>query len=76
MTLQLKKKDGELWLTFRGDGFLQQMVRILTGTLIEVGQGQRKAESMGEILEKKDRQYAGKSAAPAQGLIMMEVHYN
>ena len=73
--IAVEEKDGELWLTFRGDGFLQQMVRILTGTLIEVGQGQRKAESMGEILEKKDRQYAGKTA-PAQGLIMMEVHYN
>ena len=50
------------------------MVRILTGTLIEVGQGQRKAESMNEILEKKDRQYAGKTA-PAQGLTMLEVRY-
>lgn len=72
--IAVEKKDGELWLTFTGDGFLQQMVRILTGTLIEVGQGQRKADSMIQILEKKDRQYAGKTA-PAQGLMMMEVRY-
>ena len=72
--ITIEEKDGEMWLTFIGDGFLQQMVRILTGTLIEVGQGQRKAESMNEILEKKDRQYAGKTA-PAQGLTMMEVRY-
>ena len=50
------------------------MVRILTGTLIEVGDGRRKAESMPQILEALDREVAGYTAPP-QGLILKEVIY-
>ena len=61
-------------MTFRGDGFLYNMVRILTGTLLEVGLGERKAEDMAEILASLDRAQAGKTA-PAQGLALVKVEY-
>lgn len=61
-------------ITFKGDGFLYHMVRILTGTLLEVGQGVRSAEEMEEILAALDRAKAGKTA-PAQGLTLVQVEY-
>lgn len=64
----------DVTFTFRGDGFLYNMVRILTGTLIEVGQGQRKPEEMADILASLDRSKAGKTA-PAQGLCLVKVEY-
>lgn len=64
----------DLTLVYRGDGFLYNMVRILTGTLLEVGLGQRTPESMVDILEAKERTAAGKTA-PAQGLVLQEVYY-
>ena len=51
------------------------MVRILTGTLIEVGRGKRKPEEMQEIINAQDRGAAG-FTAPAQGLFLVEVEYN
>ena len=50
------------------------MVRILTGTLLEVGQGLRKPEEMERILTSLDRMQAGKTA-PAQGLTLVQVEY-
>lgn len=64
----------DLTLIYRGDGFLYNMVRILTGTLLEVGLGQRTSESMVDILEARERTAAGKTA-PAQGLVLQEVYY-
>lgn len=64
----------DLTLVYRGDGFLYNMVRILTGTLLEVGLGQRTPESMVDVLEAKERTAAGKTA-PAQGLVLQEVYY-
>jgi len=67
--------EGEyLKFTFHGDGFLHHMVRILVGTLLEVGWGRRSAESMSELLEVRERAKAG-FTAPAQGLCMMRVDY-
>lgn len=71
----LTKEGDDLILTFHGNGFLYNMVRILTGTLIEVGLGKRSPESMREILDKKDRAAAG-FTAPAQGLCLLEVEYD
>jgi tRNA pseudouridine38-40 synthase len=51
------------------------MVRILTGTLLEVGFGKRTAESMSGLLEAKNRTLAG-ATAPAQGLCMIKVDYH
>lgn len=59
---------------FVGNGFLYNMVRILVGTLLEVGSGTRKPESIPEILAQKDRTFAGKTA-PAHGLYLWEVYY-
>lgn len=64
----------DLTLVFQGDGFLYNMVRILTGTLLEVGLGERTPESMADILEARERTAAGKTA-PAQGLVLQEIYY-
>lgn len=65
----------EIRFLFTGDGFLFHMVRILTGTLLEVGLGKRRADDMARILEARDREEAG-FLAPAQGLALMEVRYS
>lgn len=62
-------------LSFAGNGFLQNMVRIMTGTLLEVGLGKRKPETMGAVLAALDRQAAG-DMAPAEGLSLAEVLYD
>ena len=68
-------QDGEeVQLVFTGDGFLYNMVRILTGTLLEVGLHQRSVESVREVLESRDRALAG-STAPALGLTLWDVYY-
>ena len=63
----------ELILTFSGNGFLYNMVRIMVGTLIEVGQNIRKADSIPLLFGGK-REDAG-YLVPAQGLCLMEVNY-
>lgn len=73
--IAVRQEGDEVVLTFYGNGFLYNMVRILAGTLIEVGLGERNAESMQAILEKKDRAAAG-FTAPAQGLCLLEVEYD
>lgn len=65
--------DG-ITIDYCGDGFLQNMVRILTGTLIEAGNGNIAPAAMTSILESKDRQRAG-FTAPAMGLTLMNVEY-
>jgi len=72
--INFTKKGNDLWIDYRGNGFLQNMVRILTGTLIEVGDGRRAPEELSQILESKNRENAGYTA-PACGLMLMEVHY-
>lgn len=67
-------KNGILTFDYTGNGFLYHMVRILTGTLLEVGEGKRKPEDMIEILQAKSRPCAG-FTAPAQGLYLVEVFY-
>ena len=64
-----------LRITYSGDGFLYHMIRILTGTLIEVGMQLRSPEEIPEILESKNREMAG-PLAPARGLTLMEVRYS
>lgn len=64
----------EIKISYTGDGFLQNMIRILTGTLIEVGRGDKRPEDVTEILNAKDREVAGYTAPP-QGLILEEVQY-
>lgn len=64
----------ELRFIFSGDGFLYHMVRIMMGTLIEVGMHRRKPEGITGILEKGSRENAGE-LVPARGLTLMEVRY-
>jgi tRNA pseudouridine38-40 synthase len=61
-------------IRYDGTGFLYHMVRILTGTLLEVGVGERTAESVKEALDSNDRAKAG-FLAPARGLFLKEVRY-
>lgn len=70
----IEEMENEIRITYHGNGFLYNMVRILSGTLIEIGEGKRTPKSMTEILEEKDRQQAG-FTAPAQGLILCSVDY-
>jgi tRNA pseudouridine38-40 synthase len=74
-TIDFLREDDFLTICFVGNGFLYNMVRILTGTLLEVGTGKRRPEEMADILAKKDRRFAGKTA-PAQGLYLWKVFYD
>jgi tRNA pseudouridine38-40 synthase len=65
---------GELELLAEGDGFLRHMVRILVGTLLEVGLGRRAAGSLPAVLASRERAQAGRTA-PAQGLCLVRVSY-
>lgn len=64
----------ELRITYTGDGFLYHMVRIMTGTLIEVGRHQRTVESIPLVIASKDREQAG-YLVPAKGLCLESVKY-
>jgi tRNA pseudouridine38-40 synthase len=67
--------EGDLWhFEITANAFLQHMVRILVGTLLEVGRGRRGAQSLAELLASRDRRLAGKTAPP-HGLCLVEVHY-
>ena len=69
------ERDGEeVRITFTGDGFLYNMVRILTGTLLEVGLGERRAEDIPAVLASRDRPRSG-FTAPPQGLFLWDVQY-
>ena len=59
---------------FRGNGFLFHMVRILTGTLLEVGEGRRAPEDMEVLLTCGNREQAG-TLVPALGLTLLDVRY-
>jgi len=73
--INIEQKGEYIYFTYHGSGFLQHMVRILTGTLLEVGKGKRTPESMESLLVSKDRKLAGETA-PAQGLTMVSVDYS
>ena len=73
-SIEIVQKKDYLYFTFHGTGFLQNMVRILVGTLLEVGQGKLTPERVREILEAKDRRLAGYTVPP-QGLCLMKVDY-
>ena len=60
--------------TLEAKSYLQHMVRNIVGTLVEVGRGRFKPSDISDILDKKDRRYAGPIAQP-QGLFLMEIKY-
>lgn len=73
-SIVIERRGSELDLSFTGNGFLYHMVRILTGTLIEIGLHRKQPEDMTEILASLRRENAG-FTAPAQGLCLMSVEY-
>ena len=73
-SIVIEEKDGIVAIRYTGNGFLYNMVRILTGTLIEVGRGKKTPEEIPGIIEAMDRGAAG-FTAPAQGLYLIEVTY-
>ena len=74
-SIEITTNGDYIMLTYHGSGFLQHMVRILTGTILEAGFGKRTPESILTLLEEKDRTKAGPTA-PACGLCLIEVDYH
>ena len=72
--ISIVQKENLLEFTFVGNGFLHHMVRILVGTLLEVGMGKRMPESMEDILAAQSREHAG-YLVPSKGLTLMQVFY-
>ena len=73
-SIDIREEGSRIILTFRGNGFLYHMVRIMTGTLIEVGLGKRPPEDIKRILAAANREEAG-FTAPAEGLFLVKVDY-
>lgn len=72
--IQIEKNEDRITIRITGEGFLYNMVRIIAGTLMDIGGGLYPPEKMQEILEAKDRKKAGPTA-PARGLTLMEIQY-
>ncbi len=72
--IDISRCGEEVRITLRGNGFLYNMARIITGTLVEVGQGKRAPEDLQRILDSRDRACAGPTAPP-QGLCLWETQY-
>ena len=72
--IEIVQKGGFIYFNYHGTGFLQNMVRILTGTLLEVGKGKLSPEDIPGILEARNRQLAGPTAPPG-GLCLIKVDY-
>ena len=73
-SLNVQRHGENVVIEVAGDGFLYNMVRIITGTLVEVGRGKKNPEDLKDIIESKDRRKAGHTA-PAEGLYLVEVYY-
>jgi len=73
-SFKIWKRGNIIYFRVRGNGFLKYMVRIMVGTLIEVGRGKITPGEMEKILEAKDRTLAGPTAPP-QGLFLLKVLY-
>ena len=74
-SIDIDKTGDKISIFYKGSGFLYNMVRIMTGTLIEVGLGKRTIDSIKRALDVKDRETAG-FTAPPQGLCLEHVFYS
>lgn len=72
--LDIYGDDQEMVITITADDFWPRMARIMAGTLLEIGKGQKKPDEMEAILMSKDRESAGE-AAEAKGLFLHEIRY-
>jgi len=73
-SMELMEEENMLIFSFKGNGFLYNMVRIIMGTLLDVGRGKKIPESIPAIIEGKNRKLAGKTAS-ANGLYLWKVIY-
>lgn len=73
-TLDIEKTGDEIIIRISGNGFLYNMVRIIAGTLTEVGRGLRTPENVKKILEAEEREKSG-ATAPPQGLTLISIEY-
>ena len=73
-SITIEQNKDRIHFTFHGTGFLQNMVRILVGTMLEVGRGYWDVDYVQTILDAKDRKLAGPTAPP-EGLCLMKVDY-
>ncbi len=71
----VEEHEKRLYIELTGNGFLYNMVRIIAGTIVDVGLGKISAESIPEVIESKDRTRAGKTLPP-HGLYLLSVNYN
>ncbi len=74
-SIEIMQEDILLTFSFQGNGFLHHMIRILMGTLLEVGKGERSPESIPELLDAKNRELAG-PLMPAKGLTLVEIFFS
>lgn len=72
--IQVERLGAEIRLTYTGNGFLNQMVRLITGALVETGLGLYPPEHIADILAAKDRSAAGR-VMPPEGLCLKSVTY-
>lgn len=72
--IDVERKGNEVSIIVCGNGFLYNMVRIIAGTLIEVGEDKKKPEDILEVLKSMNRENAG-FTAPSKGLILLDVEY-
>ena len=73
--ISVQREKDTVKIVVHGDGFLHHMVRIITGTLVEIGMGRMEPEKIRDVLDTGDRSLAGPTA-PALGLCLMEIDYN
>ena len=73
-SVEVERFGDMVTIRISGEGFLYNMVRIIAGTLIEIGNGQYPPERMQEILDARDREWAGPTA-PAKGLTLLGTQY-
>ena len=74
LNIEILKKESEITLNFSGDGFLHKMVRVITGTIIQVGLGELSVSDVEEMFKKEKRSAAG-FTAPPHALFLVEVIY-
>ena len=74
LNIKIERSGEKIRITYYGTGFLYHMARILTGTLIEIGAGQRDVKNLPAVFAAKDRSLAG-FLAPAKGLFLRKVYY-
>ena len=70
----IKMPDDKIWIELTGNGFLYNMVRIISGTLVEVGMGKIEPKEIEDIIKSQKRENAGKTLPP-QGLYLVNVEY-